>query len=68
MDVDWATKVLGVIAQHGPWALFCFYLAYKHFQWERVNAKTVEVMTAIKTLIEHLECQHALPTDQRRQT
>ena len=54
MDLEWAKEIIGVIAQHGPWAVFCFYLAYKHFQF---NSKTIEVMTAVKTLIENLDCQ-----------
>ena len=51
---DYLKEVLRVVAQHGPWAMFCFYLAWQHF---RLSGRTIEVLTAIRTLIENLECQ-----------
>lgn len=54
MDWDFARSVLATVATHGPWALLCWYLVYQHF---RLSAQNIEVMTALKTLIENLECQ-----------
>jgi hypothetical protein len=51
---EWVKEAISVIAQHGPWAIFCFWLAFKHFQ---LQSQTIEVMTAIRTLIENLECR-----------
>lgn len=51
--MDWVQEAIGTVAQHGPWAVFCFWLAYKHFQ---LQSQTIEVMTAIRTLIEQLDC------------
>jgi hypothetical protein len=54
VDTEWIKNIVGVIATHGPWAVFCFYITYKHFQ---LQSRTIEVMTAVKTLIETLECR-----------
>lgn len=54
MDWEFGKEILGIIATHGPWAVFCFYITWNHF---RLQSKTIEVMTAVKTLIENLECQ-----------
>jgi len=53
VDGEYFKIVLGVIGQHGPWALLCFYLVHKHF---KLQAETIEVMTAIRTLIQNMDC------------
>lgn len=29
MTIEWIKEILGVVAQHGPWAALSFYLVYK---------------------------------------
>ena len=29
MDSEWIKTIIGIAAQHGPWALLAFYLIYK---------------------------------------
>lgn len=37
-----------------PWVALAFYMLFKHFQ---LHGQTIEVMAAIRTLIENLECR-----------
>jgi uncharacterized membrane protein YccF (DUF307 family) len=58
VDVEWLKDVIAVVAQHGPWAVLAFWLAYMHIK--RADAQTValvqsaEALTALKTHLELL--------------
>lgn len=54
VNIDWMKEVLSVIAQHGPWAVLSFYCVYNLIKLQRT---TIEVLTAVRTLIENLECR-----------
>jgi hypothetical protein len=57
----WVNDLTQVIVVGGPWAAmslvllaFSGWILWNHF---RLNSKTIEAMTAVKTMVEHLECQ-----------
>lgn len=54
--IDWIKEVTGTFATHGPWALFCLYLAWNYIRDARATLevqKTIaETLTRLATLIE----------------
>lgn len=39
MDIEWAKEILAVVAQHGPWAMLCFYLVHKLLSTSKSEAE-----------------------------
>ena len=58
MDVDWFKQVIGVVAQHGPWAMLAFWLAYNIIKRGEAQTQalvqTAEALTALRTHLELL--------------
>lgn len=56
MDTEWLKDGLAVIAQHGPWAVLAFYLAWKSLKTSEAQTEAMirvaEALTALKTHIE----------------
>ena len=48
MDYEWLKSILGVIAQHGPWAVLAFYLVSKMLS---ATKREQEVIAAYHTAI-----------------
>jgi hypothetical protein len=48
VDQEWLKTVIGVIAQHGPWALLAFYLVTKLLS---TSKREHELITAYQTLV-----------------
>ena len=56
MDAEWLKQVLAVIAQHGPWALLAFYLAWKVIKTQETQAEAmIRVAEALAALRVHIE-------------
>ena len=58
MDMDWLQTVMAAIAQHGPWAILAFWLAYMHIKRGEEQTKalvqTAEAITALRVHVEAL--------------
>lgn len=58
MDAEWVKEAIGVFATHGPWALFCLFLAVSLIREGRANreahVKSTEVLTRVLVLVESL--------------
>ncbi len=58
MDLEWIKTVIATIAQHGPWAILAFWLAYMHIKRGEAQTdalvKTAEALTALKSHVEML--------------
>lgn len=48
MDIEWLKSILGVVAQHGPWAALAFYLVVKLVSTSKREA---DVIAAYHTAI-----------------
>ena len=59
MDTDFLKETLGVIAQHGPWAVLSFFLSYCIIKEGRLNreahVRNTEVLARLTALIEGLD-------------
>lgn len=58
MDVEWLEQVIGVVAQHGPWAVLAFWLAWQLIKRGEAQTaafvQTAEALTALRTHLELL--------------
>lgn len=52
MDLEWVKSVLGVIAQHGPWAVLAFYLVSRLLlSHSREQDRTQQIIAAYNTAV-----------------
>ncbi len=58
MDGEWIKEAIGTFATHGPWALFCLFLAVSLIREGRANReahiKSTEVLTRLAVLVQSL--------------